>query len=181
MHICPWWFTWTFDNPVRRLFHDPHKMLEPYVVPGSRVADIGCGMGYFTVELARFVGPSGNVQAVDMQPRQLRVAERRCRRAGVVDRVRFVEATAESLNLTGPVEFVLAFWMVHEVADRAGFFEQLRAVTEPGARVLAAEPMFHVSREEVEAELALAAAHGFYGALRDGIVRFSWAFELERM
>jgi ubiquinone/menaquinone biosynthesis C-methylase UbiE len=181
MHTCPWWFTWTFDNPVRRLFHDPHKMLEPYVVPGSRVADVGCGMGYFTVELARVVGPTGNVQAVDMQPQQLRAAERRCRRAGVHDRVRFIEATAESLKLVGPVDFILAFWMVHEVADHAGFFDQLRAVTEPGGRVLVAEPMFHVSREKVEAELALAAAHGFYGAMRDRAVPFSWAFELERM
>ena len=181
MHTCPWWFTWTFDNPLRRLVHDAHKMLEPYVVPGSRVADIGCGMGYFTVELARAVGPAGNVQAVDTQPQQLRVAERRCRRAGVAERVRFIEATAESLKLTGPVDFVLAFWMVHEVGGRAGFFDQLRAATEPGARVLVAEPMFHVSREAVEAELALAAAHGFYGAMRDGTVRFSWAFELERM
>ena len=181
MHTCPWWFTWAFDNPLRRLVHDPHKMLEPYVVPGSRVADIGCGMGYFTVELARIVGPAGEVQAVDMQPQQLRVAARRCRRAGVADRVRFIEATAGSLKLAGPVDFVLAFWMVHEVGDRAGFFDQLRAVTEPGARVLVAEPMFHVSREEVEAELALSAAHGFYGAMRDGIVAFSWAFELERM
>ena len=181
MRTCPWWFTWTFDNPLRRLVHDAHKMLEPYVVPGSRVADIGCGMGYFTVELARSVGPAGNVQAVDMQPQQLRVAERRCRRAGVAERVRFIEATAESLELTGPVDFVLAFWMLHEVGDRAGFFDQLRAATEPGGRVLVAEPMFHVSREQVEAELALAAVHGFYGAMRDGIVRFSWAFELERM
>jgi ubiquinone/menaquinone biosynthesis C-methylase UbiE len=181
MRTCPWWFTWTFDNPLRRLFHDPHKILEPYVVPGSRVADIGCGMGYFTVELARIVGPGGNVQAVDMQPQRLRVAERRCRRAGVADWVRFVEATAGSLELAGPIEFLLAFWMVHEVAARAGFFDQLRAVTEPGARVLVAEPMFHVSREDVEAELKLATAHGFDGAMRDGVVRFSWAFELERM
>jgi ubiquinone/menaquinone biosynthesis C-methylase UbiE len=180
MHTCPWWFTWTFDNPLRRLVHDPRRMLEPYVVPGSRVADIGCGMGYFTVELARAVGPAGNVQAVDMQPPQLRVAERRCRRAGVAERVRFIEATAESLELTGPVDFVLAFWMVHEVGGRAGFFDQLRVATEPGARVLVAEPMFHVSREAVEAELALAAAHGFDGAMRDATVRFSWAFELER-
>ena len=59
MHTCPWWFTWTFDNPLRRLVHDAHKMLEPYVVPGSRVADVGCGMGYFTVELARIRGAGG--------------------------------------------------------------------------------------------------------------------------
>ena len=181
MRVCPWWLTRTFDNPLRRLFQDPHKLLEPYVVPGSRVADCGCGMGFFTVALAQLVGPSGHVQAVDLQPQQLRVAEKRCRRAGVADRVRFVDATEASLKLSGPFDFLLAFWMVHEVGDRAGFFDQLRAVTEPGARVLVAEPMFHVSREEVEAELSLSAAHGFYGAMRDHIVAFSWAFELERM
>ena len=181
MHTCPWWFTWAFDNPIRRVVHNPHKMLEPYVVPGSRVADLGCGMGYFTAELARLVGPAGSVQAVDVQPRQLRVAEQRCRRAGVADRVRFVEATPGSLGLTGPVDFILAFWMVHEVADRAGFFAQLRAATEAGGRVLVAEPMFHVSREAVEAELAVAVSHGFEGTMRDGIVGFSWAMELERM
>jgi len=95
--------------------------------------------------------------------------------------VRFIEATAGSLTLTGPVDFVLAFWMVHEVGDRAGFFEQLRAATEAGSRVLVAEPMFHVPRDRVEAELALAAAHGFEGVMRDWLVRLSWTFELERM
>jgi ubiquinone/menaquinone biosynthesis C-methylase UbiE len=181
MHTCPWWFTWTFDNPFRRLFHDPHAVLERYVVPGSRVADVGCGMGYFTVEMARLAGPSGEVQAVDVQPQQLRAAERRCRRAGVADRVRFIEAAPDSLRLTGTVDFVLAFWMAHEVDNRAGFFEQLRTACDPGARVLVAEPMFHVPREAVEAELKLAEAHGFAGAMRDWTVRFSWAFELERM
>jgi hypothetical protein len=47
--------------------------------------------------------------------------------------------------------------------------------------VLVAEPMFHVAREQVEAELALATAHGFDGAMRDWTVRLSWAFDLERM
>jgi len=181
MHTCPWWFTWAFDNPLRRMVHDARRMLEPYVVPGSRVADVGCGMGYFTVALAELVGPDGEVQAVDLQPQQLRVAEMRCRRAKVAERVRFLEASADSLGLTGPVDFVLAFWMVHEVDDRAGFFEQLRVVTEPGARVLVAEPVFHVARDEVEAELALARAHGFDGAMRDWTIRLSWAFDLERM
>jgi len=181
MHTCPWWFTWTFDNPLRRMFHNPRRMLEAYVVAGSRVADVGCGMGYFSVAMAELVGPGGEVQAVDMQPQQLRVAERRCRRAGVADRVKFVEATPDSLRLIGPVDFVLAFWVVHEVGNREGFFEQLRLACETGSRVLVAEPKIHVSREEVEAELKLAAAHGFAGAMRDGVVRLSWAFELERM
>ena len=181
MRVCPWWMTWTFDNPLRRLLHNPHRLMEPYVVPGSRVADIGCGMGFFTVALAQLAGPSGHVQAVDRQPQQLRTAEKRCRRAGVADRVRFIEATADSLGLAGPVDFILAFWMVHEVGDLDGFFEQLRAATEPGARVLVAEPMFHVPLETAERELELARRHGFDGVMRDSAARFSWAFDLERM
>jgi hypothetical protein len=41
--------------------------------------------------------------------------------------------------------------------------------------------MIHVPRDAVEAELKLAEGHGFAGAMRDWMVRFSWAFELERM
>jgi hypothetical protein len=29
--ICPWWLTYTFDNPLRKLFQDPFKILSPYV------------------------------------------------------------------------------------------------------------------------------------------------------
>lgn len=181
MRVCPWWMTWTFDNPLRRLLHNPHTLLEQYVVPGSRVADIGCGMGFFTVALAKLAGPTGHVQAVDRQSQQLRVVEKRCRRAGVADRVTCIEATADSLGLVAPVDFVLAFWMVHEVDDQARFFEQLKAATVPGARVLVAEPMFHVPLETVEAELARARRQGFDGAIRDGAARLSWTFDLERM
>lgn len=181
MHTCPWWLTWTFDNPLRRPVHDPLAILQPYVREGIRAADVGCGMGYFTVALAELAGPAGQVQAVDIQPQQLRVAARRCRRAGVVDRVRFVEATPHSFGLIGPVDFVLAFYVVHEVGDQEGLFRQLAVACERGARVLVAEPKIHVPRAVVETELKLATAHGFAGAMRDGVIRFSWAFELERM
>lgn len=69
--ICPWWMTYTFDNPLRRLLHDRRRILGPFVRPGMRVADIGCGMGYFTLGLADLVGPQGKVLAVDLQKRQL--------------------------------------------------------------------------------------------------------------
>jgi ubiquinone/menaquinone biosynthesis C-methylase UbiE len=180
MHTCPWWFTWTFDNPLRRLVHDPRALLAPYVHEGMRVADIGCGMGHFTVALADLVGPAGQVQAVDLQPQQLRVAARRCRRAGTLDRVQFVEAAPDSLNLTGPLDFVLAFYVVHEVADQSGLFRQLHAASRPGAKILVSEPRIHVPRATVEAERALATAQGFTGVMRDGAARFSWTFELQR-
>ena len=64
---CPWWFLFTFDNPFRRLFQDPVIILGPYLKPGDAAVDIGCGMGYFTLPLARLVGSSGYVIAVDLQ------------------------------------------------------------------------------------------------------------------
>lgn len=66
-HICPWWLCYSFDNPVRRLFHDPRKMLGGYLKPGMRVLDIGCGMGYFSLAMAKMVGVSGRVIALDLQ------------------------------------------------------------------------------------------------------------------
>ena len=179
MRLCPWWFTWTFDNPFRRLFHDPHRLLEPYVVPGSRVADIGCGMGYFTVELARLVGPAGDVQAVDVQPQQLRVAERRCRRAGVANRVRFIEATAGSLTLTGPVDFVLAFWMVHETEDARRFFDQVFAILKEQGKMLIAEPKMHVGRRRFH-EIVQAACDAGFRYSGAPAVRLSRAALMER-
>jgi 2-polyprenyl-3-methyl-5-hydroxy-6-metoxy-1,4-benzoquinol methylase len=66
-HVCPWWLAYTFDNPIRKLFHKPQKMLSLYVKEGMSVMDVGCGMGFFSIGMARMVGDNGNVIAVDLQ------------------------------------------------------------------------------------------------------------------
>ena len=48
-HVCPWWLAYTFDNPLRRLVHNPEKMLQKFIKEGDTVVDIGCGMGYFSI------------------------------------------------------------------------------------------------------------------------------------
>ena len=179
-HTCPWWLTWTFDNPLRRWVQDPHTILSPYVHSGMRIADIGCGMGYFTVALADLAGPTGRVQAVDLQPQQLSATQRRCERAGLVDRVRLVQATPDSLKLAGPLDFILAFAMVHEVADQAGLFRQIYGSCAPKAKVLVCEPKFHVSRAKAEAQIGLAVVQGFSGAMCEDAVGWSWTYVLER-
>ena len=60
------------------------------------------GTGYFTVAFAELVGPIGRMQAVDLQPQQLRIAKRRCRRAGVFDRVQFLAAARFSWTFEIP-------------------------------------------------------------------------------
>ena len=159
--VCPWWLAWTFDNPLRRWLHDPERILGDYVKEGMTVADIGCGMGYFSVALARRVGAKGRVLAIDVQARMLRSVERRARRAGVAERIVTVLASEDDLGITGPVDFVLAFWMVHEVKDVRRLFKQLAATLGPRGRLLCAEPRRHVSEARFSEIIARAADAGF--------------------
>ena len=85
--VCPWWLGYLLASPMRRLMQDPGKLLAPYVREGMTVLEPGPGMGFFTLEIARLVGPSGRVVAVDIQPRMLSSLKRRAARAGLLERV----------------------------------------------------------------------------------------------
>ena len=159
-HICPWWFAYTFDNRFRTFFHDPEKMLGSYVSAGMTVLDVGCGMGFFSIGLARLVGDSGCVIAADVQSKMLAVMQKRSEKAGVSNIIRPHKSDPANLGVETPVDFVLAFWMVHEVPDAKLFFHQIRACLKPNGRMLIAEPRFHVSPERFRDCLALAQVSG---------------------
>lgn len=165
-HVCPWWIAWTFDNPLRRWLHDPDRIVGAYVREGMTVADIGCGMGYFTVAMAGMAGPAGRVIAVDVQQMMLDLLQKRAFRAGVRDRVSTVLAAPDDIRLSDPVDFALAFWMIHEVKDIPRFFGQVGAVLRPGGSLLYAEPRMHVTQKRFEEILGHARNAGF--AVSDG-------------
>lgn len=161
--VCPWWIGYFLASPLRRLRQDPHAILSPLVAAGTTVLEPGPGMGFFTLELARLVGPAGRVVAVDLQPKMLAALRRRARRRHLLDRIETRQATAESMgiaDLAGRVDFVLAFAMVHEVPDHARFFAEVAGALKPGGRCLVAEPRGHVNEPAFAATLELAAAHG---------------------
>ena len=153
--VCPWWFCYSFDNPLRRLFHDPERLLGPYVKSGMNVADIGCGMGYFTLGLARLAGPEGKVIAVDLQERMLAALESRARRAGLAERIVLHRCRPDSLGVDGPADFVLAFWMAHEVPDKPRFFREIFTLLKAEGRLLLVEPKIHVARRSFERTLTV--------------------------
>ena len=126
-HVCPWWLAYTFDNPIRNLFHKSHKILGPYIEDGMKVMDIGCGMGFFSIGMAKMVGDSGKVIAVDLQQKMLDIMLKRARRAGVADRISPHHCQPDIIGLDEKVDFILTFWMVHEVSDQKDFFNQLHA------------------------------------------------------
>ena len=159
-HVCPWWLAYTFDNPLRRLLHPPEKLFAGLVHPGETAIDVGCGMGHFTVGLARLVGPQGKVIGVDLQQQMLDRVRKRAARAGLSERVRLHHAGERTLELDARADFVVASWMVHEVPDRAAFLLEVAALMKPGARFYVMEPRGHVTAEELEQTVALAAGAG---------------------
>ena len=177
--VCPWWLCHSFDNPLRRLFHDPDRLLHPYVKPGMTVVDIGCGMGYFTVGLAKLAGPEGKVIAVDLQQPMLDALGRRARKAGMADRIVLHRSRKEGLGVEEPADFVLAFWMVHEVPDAPPFFREIFSLLKTEGRFLLVEPKIHVTKRGLERTLAVCRETGFR-VLEEPAVALSRAFLLGR-
>jgi ubiquinone/menaquinone biosynthesis C-methylase UbiE len=176
--VCPWWLIGTFDNPLRRLIHDPQRILEGLVLAGQQAADIGCGMGYFTIPLARLVGSEGKVYAIDVQDGMLAGVKRRASRAGLLERISLQRVSAGWMGLPEQVDFALAFWMVHETPDITAFLRQVHVLLKPGGKLLMVEPIMHVGKAAFECTLESARAGGFkpVGQLS---VRFSRAMLLE--
>jgi cyclopropane fatty-acyl-phospholipid synthase-like methyltransferase len=170
---------YTFDNKLRRLFHNPELMLDLWVGQGMTVLDIGCGMGYFSIAMAGMVGEKGAVVSVDLQEKMLAMVLRRAERAGVRERIHPHLSGSDRLNLPRKAGFALAFWMVHEVPDLAAFFADVYSALEPGGSFFIAEPGLHVGEDTFEKELSAALAAGFCERCRPR-VRFSRAAVLER-
>ena len=177
--VCPWWLCYSFDNPLRWLFHDPERLLGPYVKTGMTVVDIGCGMGYFTIGLARLTGPEGKVIAVDLQQQMLDVLWRRSRRAGVADRIVLHRSRKESLGVEDLADFALAFWMAHEVPDKSRFFREILALLKTRGRLLLVEPKYHVTLRSFQQTVAVCRETGFH-VLEEPLVSLSRAFLLEK-
>jgi ubiquinone/menaquinone biosynthesis C-methylase UbiE len=159
-HVCPWWYAYAFDNVLRRILHPPEKILGEYVKPGMTVLDVGCGMGHFSIGMARMVGDQGRVIAVDLQQKMLDVMMRRARRHGVAQQITPHFATETSFDLAEPVDFALAFWMVHETPDVLDTFRQFAAVVKPGGYVYVAEPPGHITDEALRETVSSAVKAG---------------------
>ena len=149
---------------MRRFAHDPDRIVGPHVEPGAIVVDVGCGMGHFSIPMARMVGPAGRVVCLDVQEEMLAGLRRRAAKAGVsglLDVRHVAEDDCGLTDLAGRVDFALAMFVVHEVPDGARLFEQLAAALRPRGRLLFAEPVFHVREARFRASVAAAEGAGF--------------------
>ena len=106
------------------------------VKPGLTVADIGAGSGYYTVRLAKRVGPEGHVYAEDVVPEYLERLAQRVRSEGLTGTVTLVRGDPHDPQLpAGSVDIALLVHMYHEVQQPYGLLWNLRPALRTGAQV----------------------------------------------
>jgi ubiquinone/menaquinone biosynthesis C-methylase UbiE len=104
------------------------------IADGARVADLGAGGGWFTVRLARRVGPNGRVYAEDIQPQMLESIRRRVRREGLAN-VETVLGTPADPMLPPGLTAVLIVDVYPQMADPVAVLGRIQAALAPGGRL----------------------------------------------
>jgi ubiquinone/menaquinone biosynthesis C-methylase UbiE len=166
-HVCPVWIGYFLASGLRRLLHNPSRVLGPYVRADLTVLDVGSAMGFFSLPMAEMVGPRGKVVCVDVQPKMLQALGRRAARAGLADRIETHVCGGDSIGLGGreaSFDFALAFAVLHEVPDQAHVLGEIHRLLKPGATFLLAEPKGHVDEAEFERTVSLALEGNFVAA-----------------
>ena len=124
------------DAPDRDLWQRPAEIMDAMgIADGSVVADIGAGSGWFTIRLARRVGPQGIVYAEDVQPEMISAISRRVQREGFSN-VRPVLGLGSDPKLPArTLDAVLMVDAYHEVEDRVTMLRNLAKALKPQGRL----------------------------------------------
>jgi ubiquinone/menaquinone biosynthesis C-methylase UbiE len=127
-------------RPEREQEEQPEAMLDALkIAPGATVADVGAGVGYTSLKLARRVGPTGRVYATDVQPEMLRMLADNARDAGIKN-VKPVRCTSSDPKLPeSQLDLILMVDVYHECSDPEATLQGLRKALKPGGRLVLVE------------------------------------------
>jgi ubiquinone/menaquinone biosynthesis C-methylase UbiE len=146
--VCSAEHAGALDIRIRKLLQNPQKILNPYIHEGMTAADLGCGPGFFTIEMAKMVGKTGKVTAIDLQEEMLQIVRKKVSGTDLQNTVKFHNCPADKIGLTETFDFILVFWMLHEVPDQSAFLQEIFLLLNPKGRVLICEPKFHVTAKD---------------------------------
>lgn len=124
------------ESPDRAAWQKPDQIMDALAIAdGSTVADIGAGAGWFTIQLARRVGPNGTVYAQDVQRQMLEAIRRRVSREGLLNvEARLGSGTNPNLPRS-TVDAILVVDVYPEVDDRVTFLRNLATALKPNGRI----------------------------------------------
>jgi ubiquinone/menaquinone biosynthesis C-methylase UbiE len=124
------------EGPDRDAWQMPDAVMDALkIAEGSAVADIGAGGGWFTIRLARRVGPNGTVYAQDVQAPMIEAIRRRVDREGLKN-VQTVQGDELDPRLApDSVDAILIVDAYHEFRNREGLLRHLARALRPGGRI----------------------------------------------
>lgn len=158
--VCPVEKAGGLDNSVRRFLQNPHKILKPYIKKGMTVLDLGCGPGFFSIEIAKMLSDSGKVIAADLQEGMLEKVSAKIAGTKMEQRIMLHKCQEHNINLTHKVDFILAFYVIHEVPDHDKLFKELSSILNPEGLLFIAEPKGHVSKKAFDLMIHKILANG---------------------
>jgi FkbM family methyltransferase len=127
-------------RPEREEEERPDDLLDGLALrPGDVVADVGAGVGYFSLRIARRVGASGKVLAVDIQPQMLELLERNRKAAGIANIETVLGTETDPRLAPESVDLVLMVDVYHEFSKPAEMMEKIRAALKPSGRMVLVE------------------------------------------
>ena len=154
----------------RQREEDCRQLIEALAIqPGQVVCDMGCGNGFYTLELAQLVGPTGAVYAIDIQPPMLRMLSGRAAIAGLMNIKPVLGTVIDPRLPAGEIDMVLCVDVYHEFSHPEEMLEKIRAsLADDGQLVLAEfrgedpavpiKPLHKMTKAQVRLELE---ANGF--------------------
>jgi ubiquinone/menaquinone biosynthesis C-methylase UbiE len=171
------WIDRILAKPIRHLFETPRRLLKGYVKEGMTVLDVGCGTGYFSLGMARLVGPTGQVVSVDTETEALEALRKKAEQAGLSGQIQArvcSEKDLEISDISGQFDFALAVYVVHHAQDAAALMSNIHGALKPGGELLIVEPGHHASAAERQAVEDNARRAGFTVADHPSLKR-DWA------
>jgi len=148
--ICPVELAVGLDNSIRRLLQNPQKILKPYISEGMTVLDLGCGPGFFSIEIAKMLRESGKVIAADLQQGMLEKVDKKIKGTTLEQRITIHKCEDNKIGVTENVDFVLVFYMIHEVPNQDNLLRELKSILKPDGKIFIIEPKFHVSKKSFD-------------------------------
>ena len=148
--VCPVERAGGLDNRIRRWIQNPQKILGAYIEKGMTVLDIGCGPGFFSIDIAKMVGESGRIIAADLQEGMLEKVRDKIKGTELEGRITLHKCQENKIGVCDNVDFALLFYVVHEMPNIEELFNEIVKILKPNGQVLIVEPPFRVSKTAFE-------------------------------
>jgi len=140
-YVCPMGMAGALSSKFRTFFHNPHKILKPFIDKNMTALDIGCGPGVFSIEIANLLEGTGKVISADMQEGMLDIIRNKIKGSPVEKNIVLHKCSQNKIGINEKVDFVLMFYMVHEVPNKNNFFNEVLPLINKNGLLMIVEPI----------------------------------------